>query len=267
MNNILVRTLSGAVYIGVILLGLAINPLTALLVMGLFDLLALWEFATLLNHSKLGAQPLVLTGSGIMVFLALAFVGSDYRVALVIPLLAVIVCVIELFRKVNRPIENASSIVFSWFYIVFPLFVMCYLGGNDSDFHPIIPIGMLLIVWTNDTFAFLTGKFLGKTPLFPRVSPKKTIEGSVGGLAFALLCSILIAYFAQMELKYWILATAVIVPSAALGDLVESAFKRSLNVKDSGNLIPGHGGILDRMDASLLAAPVFFVFHLLYFSF
>jgi phosphatidate cytidylyltransferase len=126
---------------------------------------------------------------------------------------------------------------------------------------------MLLIVWTNDTFAYLVGRFFGKTPLFERISPKKTWEGTIGGIFFAIVAAYLIAYFSEMDWIYWTIAAVIIAPAAILGDLLESAFKRSLQVKDSGNILPGHGGILDRFDATLLAAPLFFIFHIIYVYF
>jgi phosphatidate cytidylyltransferase len=127
-------------------------------------------------------------------------------------------------------------------------------------------IGMFLLIWTNDSFAFLTGKFFGKTKLFERISPKKTWEGTIGGGLLTILVAALLAFFYndKQDLIFWIGAAIIVVPCSVLGDLLESLFKRNLNLKDSGTILPGHGGILDRFDAALFTVPFYFCWSLFY---
>ena len=116
-------------------------------------------------------------------------------------------------------------------------------------------IGLLCIIWASDTFAYLTGKAFGKHKLFERISPKKTIEGFLGGLVGAMIISILIDIYSVRPMWQWIILAVVLVVTGTIGDLVESSFKRAAKVKDSGTILPGHGGLLDRLDSLLFASP------------
>ena len=124
---------------------------------------------------------------------------------------------------------------------------------------------MFLLIWTNDTFAYLSGRFFGKTKLFERISPKKTWEGTIGGIIFTIIVGISISYWTiEYNMFFWVFAALLIAPCSIFGDLLESLFKRSLNIKDSGNILPGHGGILDRFDAAIFAIPFFYTLVIIY---
>jgi phosphatidate cytidylyltransferase len=135
------------------------------------------------------------------------------------------------------------------------------LGFIQGSFNPYIPLGFLIILWSNDTGAYLAGKSFGKHKLFERISPNKTWEGFVGGLILALFVGFNLAqYFGGLERWQWAVMAVIIAVFGTLGDLVESMLKRTLGVKDSGNILPGHGGLMDRFDGLLLAAPLVFLF-------
>ena len=125
------------------------------------------------------------------------------------------------------------------------------------------------MIWTNDTFAYLSGRFFGKTKLFERISPKKTWEGTIGGILFTIVASIILYQFSDVRytIVFWIVSAIIIAPGAIFGDLFESLLKRSLGVKDSGKILPGHGGLLDRFDASLFTIPFFYCWMIIYSQF
>jgi phosphatidate cytidylyltransferase len=141
---------------------------------------------------------------------------------------------------------------------ILPLYVLRSIGGL------LYLIGMFILIWTNDTFAYLTGRFLGKTKLFERISPKKTWEGTLGGIVFSLVASVLLAHYMEDDLVFWMISAVLISLGAIFGDLFESMLKRNAGIKDSGNIIPGHGGVLDRFDAALFGAPIFYLWMQLY---
>ena len=272
MSNIIVRTLTGAVFISMVIIGLAWSTWSALGVMGLFSILGIWEYTTILQSNNSGPDKLTSFSLGTLLFILLSIAWLSFGQTIsfaaffIILILPFAVMTRELFLEKEKPLENVALTLFGWFYIVFPLFLLAYMRGDVSwSYEAIFPIGMLLIVWTNDTFAYLSGRFFGKTPLFPRISPKKTWEGTIGGIIFSLLAGILLWYFSGIDWEFWVIAALIIAPSAIFGDLFESLIKRSLGIKDSGNILPGHGGILDRFDATFFAAPLFFIFQLIYF--
>jgi phosphatidate cytidylyltransferase len=122
-----------------------------------------------------------------------------------------------------------------------------------------------LLIWTNDSFAYFSGRAFGKHKLFERISPKKTWEGTFGGILFTLLLGFIIgSYINKGEVLFWMISALIIAPGAILGDLLESLFKRSLAVKDSGKILPGHGGVLDRFDAALFTIPFFYCWSIIY---
>jgi phosphatidate cytidylyltransferase len=153
---------------------------------------------------------------------------------------------------------------FSVFYLIVPFFLVIALNRMSDHQNP-LAIGMFLLIWTNDTFAYLSGRFFGRTKLFERISPKKTWEGTIGGIFFTIGVAYLISLWCNdYSLSFWIIAALIIAPCSIFGDLLESLFKRSLNIKDSGNILPGHGGILDRFDAALFAIPFFYCWVVFY---
>ncbi len=272
MSNILVRTLTGAVFISLVIFGLAWNVWTALGVMGLFATLGIWEFYSIMQTPKSGPEKIVGTIIATTLFILMSVIWIQFPFELNIVVLSLVfilpffVFVRELYRQKEQPLQNVAVTVFGWLYVTVPLFLLASMRGTEhSSFEAIYPIGMLLIVWTNDTFAYLCGRFFGKTPLSPRISPNKTWEGTVGGILFSVITGVVLWHFTGIDLIFWVVSALIIAPAAIFGDLFESLIKRSVGIKDSGKILPGHGGILDRFDATLFAAPLFFIFHLIYF--
>jgi phosphatidate cytidylyltransferase len=154
-------------------------------------------------------------------------------------------------------------------YIVLPFVFITKISFGIKDYNPKIIIGLFIIIWTNDTFAYIVGKSIGKNKLFERISPKKTIEGFVGGVVFAVLAGYLISKlyikpnpsFSEKSITIWTIIALLAGIFGTIGDLIESKFKRIAGVKDSGKIMPGHGGILDRLDSVIFVAPIVFLFY------
>lgn len=177
----------------------------------------------------------------------------------------------EIFAKRDKPMENIAAGILAWIYIGVPFALLNYMLNpmQDIEFYASdILLGFFGMVWINDTFAYLFGVSLGKHRLCERLSPKKSWEGAIGGLLGSLLFAYLWSYYGiSLPLWMWMLMALLTVIFSIIGDLTESMFKRNVDMKDSGNLLPGHGGILDRFDSVLLAAPAAFALLWIYFNF
>jgi len=283
MSNLITRAISGAVFVFLVIGSIIYSHYAATIVFSGFALLGIIEFYKLFkNHESISIDWRIGTAFfiavyGILILSIYEFPPSTLYTALVFPLLFIMV-LIELWRKKKNPILNASTLFFGAFYVGLPFYMITsfnffetkpiYYGwpmniGTDESMlevskFPSIAV-MFILVWTNDTFAYLTGRLVGKTKLFERISPNKTWEGTIGGVLFTILVGLLFARYVDTyyDATFWIVSAIVIAPCAILGDLFQSMMKRSLNIKDSGNIMPGHGGILDRFDAMLFSAPFF----------
>lgn len=258
------RAVTGIFFVVVVLASM----LTGRFVFSLFCMMlsmgCLYEFYRLLTDS--GMQPNRRLGVllGGFVF-GLYTAGNLFGIAMYYGLLGVplatLIFVAELYRKQERPFLGIAYTFLGVVYVTIPFvffFAMAFITGTYNH-H--LPLGFMLILWSNDTGAYLTGKYAGRRKLFERISPAKTWEGLVGGMLFALIASgILASFFPLLHGWQWACMALIIVIFGTFGDLVESQLKRSQKVKDSGTILPGHGGLLDRFDGLLLAVPIVFVF-------
>ena len=228
------------------------------------SLACLLEFYRLVRSESL--QPHVLPGM-LMGLMFYAFssttvqlgLGSAYPALLFLPLLWMYLR--ELYRKSTNPFQNLAYSLLGPIYAVLPFSFFYALAFRTGAYNYQLPLGLLLLIWANDTGAYMTGVKFGKNRLFERHSPKKSWEGFIGGLLFGLISAwILSLYFTQMELTDWLLISLITSVLGTYGDLTESMLKRSLNAKDSGGLLPGHGGLLDRFDSLFFAAPAVYIF-------
>ncbi len=174
-----------------------------------------------------------------------------------------------LFSKNKNAIIHIGQIFTTYLYIVLPfsfIIAIPIVGNETVKYDTKIILGIFILIWTSDTFAYLVGRQFGKHKLFERISPKKTIEGFVGGLIFTLIAAWLLAkyFMPSIETKHWFTIAVIVTFFGSLGDLIESMFKRQANIKDSSNLIPGHGGFLDRLDSIIFAAPFIFIYLILF---
>jgi phosphatidate cytidylyltransferase len=266
MNNILVRALSGAVFVALVIGSLGYNLYATVICIGLFTVLGLNEFYNLFKESKtVSVSPIMGTFVGFSIFalFALYFLQLLPQIALVLafPLLFLSM-IAELWRMKENPLFNLGVLFLGFIYVVLPFVLLIFMHAKTIESYTLI--FMFLLIWTNDTFAYLTGRWLGKTKLIERISPNKTWEGTIGGILMTFVIALVIAYFNDQTYLFWVISAAIIAPGAIFGDLLESLFKRSLNIKDTGNIMPGHGGILDRFDAVLFAVPFFFCWWLFY---
>ena len=270
MSNLVVRALTGAVFVFVVIGSLYWGEYTTLGMIAVFMTLGLWEFYNLFKNSSTPPQRELGMFVGLSIFTILSLYA--FKVQIAAPLLLLIFPLVflsflpELSRKKELPIPNIAITVFGWIYVVLPFFLILVMRMDlNLNWAPwLTVVGMFILIWSNDTFAYLTGRFIGKTKMFERISPKKTWEGTIGGVVFSVLSGGLIAYFSDSSYLFWMVGAAIVAPASTLGDLVESMMKRSLGIKDSGNILPGHGGILDRFDATLFAAPLFFAWNYFY---
>lgn len=267
MSNLLTRGITGAFFVALLLGAFYYGMITTFILMGVVVVLGLLEFYNLFNTSN-NASPCKFTGiiGGVVLYLLLTYPIVFCQVSLIgfsiIPLIA-LTFIVEIYRNKPNPISNIAVLLFGWLYIVIPFFLVVWLSIHSKG--ELLLMGLFILVWTNDTFAYLSGRFLGKHKLFERISPNKTWEGTVGGIVFAVFGGFLYAYFTDECYQFWIIAALIIAVASIYGDLFQSLMKRSVGVKDSGNLLPGHGGILDRFDAVIYAIPFFFVWMMLYY--
>ena len=269
MNNFIVRIITGSVFVVSVLACLWFGTIPTFILFSCFTVLGLIEFYKLFNqHESVKVSWKIASFLGLLGFGILSSTFLDWTPRILLFLLIPVLFInmlIELWKKENEPIYNIAVQMLGFIYIVIPFYLMVMLNQQSSHDMP-RAIGMFLLIWTNDSFAFVTGKLFGKTKLLERISPNKTWEGTIGGGILTIVVATLLAFFYndKQDLIFWIVAAIIVVPCSVLGDLLESLFKRNLNLKDSGTLLPGHGGILDRFDAALFTVPFYFCWSLFY---
>ena len=252
-NEFITRTLSGAVLLAVVLTLLLVGKSTFLLLLLIIGLGAQVEFLSLCRPA--GADPSRLLPLAISALLICgAFFGSA-EVILVAIGGSMLLFVLELYRKSDTPLLNIGAALMSVFYTAIPMAALALIGLRGGEYDYRVVLAIIGLTWVNDIFAYIFGVTMGRHRLFPRISPKKSWEGFIGGLICATAAAVGVGALLGEDLLLWGGLGVVVVIAAVLGDLVESMFKRSVDVKDSGNMIPGHGGMLDRFDALLFSAP------------
>lgn len=264
MNETLKRFLSGVVYVTLLLT--ATRTKTSFFVLfGIFMLIAIYEFCQL---TKLNIFLPLLFGSCAYFLVVGQYIAKIDFYLLTITLLVSLKCVFLLFNS-KSTISQVSKYIFVLGYVILPFIFIAKIPFGEDDYNPKIIISIFIIIWTNDTFAYIVGKTFGKHKLFESVSPKKTLEGFIGGFFFSIIAAVLISryYFhprdnyQEKSLFIWTVTSIIIAVFSTLGDLIESKFKRIAGVKDSGKIMPGHGGILDRLDSIIFVAPFVYLFY------
>lgn len=278
MKNLITRSITGVLFVAIIVVCF-MCPEGMIMVFALVTGLTVWEYTGLVNQiDGVTVNRFISTAAGVYLFLAIAgFCSGITPSAVFIPyLLSVIYLFIsELYTESKNAINNWAYTMLSQMYVALPLATINILAfrdiGGQVVFSYLTPLSIFIFLWANDTGAYCFGSLFGKHKLFSRISPGKTWEGSVGGGILVLVVAAIIGYLessnadqmvggSTMSIPEWMGMGLVVVFFGTWGDLVESLFKRTLGIKDSGNILPGHGGMLDRFDSSLMAMPAAVVY-------
>jgi len=273
MKTLILRTLSGIVFVIVMVGAIIYSPLSMGILFTLLTALSVREFCSIVSErDDVEVNSMICSVSGAYLFLAFFGYLSGWTPtpAVFIPYLISIVYLLigELYLQRENPLNNWAFTMLSQVYVALPFSLLPVLGFMTDPSHPmqltyrwIFPLAVFIFLWTNDTGAYCVGSLFGRHKLFPRISPGKTWEGSFGGALLSLAAAAVIARFdTSLTLLQWLGFALVVVIFGTWGDLVESLLKRQLGLKDSGNFMPGHGGLLDRFDSSLLAIPAVTVY-------
>ena len=260
MRETLTRLLSGIVYILLLAAAIFYSPESFLLLFGIFLLIAVFEFTNLVQLPK--AIPIAIAVAGYLLFAFFPSTLLTLYLLMVATLFVSARCILFLFSDAQPRFDSMSKYVYLIGYIILPFILLTKIPFQEGFYDPKVIFSIFILIWTNDTFAFVVGKTVGQNKLYEKISPKKTVEGFIGGVGFAVLASAIISrYFIFQELYVWVTIALIIGFIGTIGDLVESKFKRVAGVKDSGSIMPGHGGILDRLDSVIFAAPFVFLFY------
>ena len=289
MNETLKRAISGAIYIILLLASILYSTESFFILFGIFLVIAIYEFCNLVQIPKLF---LFIFGTTLYTTVTLVshynqittdtinkIFNTDIEISinikqlnivlLVITLVVSIKSILFLFYDSIQKISTSSKYLYLLGYIILPFIFITKISFGINDYNPKIIIGLFILIWTNDTFAYIVGKSIGKTKLFEKISPKKTVEGFFGGIIFAVLAGYLISKyyikanpeFSDRSILIWTSIAVIVGIAGTIGDLIESKFKRIAGVKDSGTIMPGHGGVLDRLDSVIFVAPIIFLFY------
>ena len=257
----LVRALSGLVFVIVVIGAIFLGNLSYVVLLAVVSGIALHEYMS--NVQKTGKAdfcglekvlPLIGVVSVIM-YGNILFYELNKGFLLLIPLILMMPFVRLVFTKMENGINTIAYTFMGLGWVTLNFILLIYWAYINGAYSFTFLIGGIVFIWVNDSFAYLTGRFIGKRKIYERVSPNKTWEGTIGGLLFAILASFLYAYFNEFDVGVWMGFALICGICATVGDLFESVIKRSLGVKDMGQIMPGHGGMLDRFDALILAAP------------
>lgn len=275
MKNFIVRTITAVFFVAAIV-SCFLRPEAMILLFGLVTGMTIWEFTGLVNEREdVNVNQMISTVAGVYLFLAMAGYNSGLTPAAVfIPYLVTLIylMVAELYLKQPDSVNDWAYTMMSQLYIALPFSLLSVLAfqSDNTGIHYTwtVPLSVFIFLWINDTGAYLCGSLFGKHKLFPRISPGKSWEGSIGGGILVILVAVLVWYLSEqygenplgLSAIEWAGLGLTVVIFGTWGDLVESLFKRTLGIKDSGHILPGHGGMLDRFDSSLMAIPAAVVY-------
>lgn len=261
------RTYTAIIFLILVLLSILINKYFFGILFLVFTIISLTEFYLLTEKRGFKPQKLYGTISGALIFI-ISFLYTDGTIGekwflLFIPLFIFLI-ISELYRKEEQLFRYIAFTTFGIIYIVFPFSFLNYLIINpltNNEFSHVFILSFFALIWINDTGAYIVGSNFGKHKLFERISPKKTWEGTIGGVLMTIILAFVLSlFFKELTLFQWIIFAVIIAVFGTYGDLSESMLKRRAGVKDSGNILPGHGGLLDRFDSVFLASPIIFVY-------
>ena len=286
MKNLIVRSITGVIFVAAIVTCF-LRPEAMLLLFAIVTGLTVWEFCGLVNDhvAATSINRFICTVAGVYFFLAMGgyVSGITPSSGVFIPYLLTLIylMVSELYLKQENPINDWAYTMLSQMYIALPFSmipVLAFNAGADGNIHfnSLLPLSVFIFLWVSDSGAYCVGSLIGKHKLFPRISPGKSWEGSIGGGVFVLIAAAIVAWYDQSAVEslkaagemytpvlstiQWLGLGLVVCVFGTWGDLVESLFKRTIGIKDSGNILPGHGGMLDRFDSSLMAFPAAVVY-------
>ena len=270
MKNFIVRTITAVFFVAAIV-SCFLRPEAMIFLFALVTGMTIWEFTGLVNdRNRVSVNQMISTVAGVYFFLAMAgFCSGITPPSIFVPYLVTLIylMVAELYLKQEDPIHDWAYTMMSQLYIALPFSLLNVLAfQSDAEgihFVWVIPLSVFVFLWINDAGAYICGSLLGKHKLFPRISPGKSWEGSIGGGILVIIVAVLVWYLSEQYAQNPLGLTAiewaglglVVVIFGTWGDLVESLFKRTLGIKDSGHILPGHGGMLDRFDSTLMAVP------------
>ena len=278
MKNLITRSITGVIFVAAVVTCF-LRPEAMIFLFALVTGLTVWEYTGIVNNlENVAVNRFLSTVAAVYFFLAMAgFCSGIVPSAVFIPYLLTVVYMFisELYTKAPNPINNWAYTMLSQMYIALPfsmINVLAFRGAGDAViYNYLLPLSIFIFLWTNDTGAYLSGSLFGKHKLFPRVSPGKSWEGSIGGGILVLAVAAFLGWYENsgihegavelaMSIPQWMGLGLVVVFFGTWGDLVESLLKRTIGIKDSGNILPGHGGMLDRFDSSLMAIPAAVVY-------
>lgn len=270
MKNLIIRALTGIIFVVVLISAIYIHPIFFLILFCIITGLTLWEFGGLVKHyENANLQRTVNVLGGVYLFIATFVYANgltDGKIFLPYLLFIMLTMIAELYYKAPNPINNWAFTLFAQVYCAGSFSILNFIGAEPGtpgvmSYTPFFIMAIFIFVWLDDTGAYLVGSLIGKHKLFERISPKKSWEGFFGGLILSLASSQAFAWFApEINRMNWLGLAATVVLFGTWGDLIESLLKRTLGVKDSGNVLPGHGGMLDRFDSVMLAVPASYIY-------
>jgi len=258
------RAITGLFFVLVMLASILCGPVIFTFFYITLSLICLIEFFGLVKTTEIKQQSAISYIIALFLFIGISakhFFAFENKWLLLVILPIISVFIAELYKKSAQPFSNIAYTFLGLIYTQAPFLFFFSIAFISGNYNPHLALGFFLLLWANDSGAYLFGVKLGKNRLFERHSPKKSWEGFFGGIFTSLIIGLILAYyFKDYALQHWLAMAIIISCFGTFGDLVESMFKRSINVKDSGKILPGHGGVLDRFDGLLLSAPIVFLY-------
>jgi len=266
-NNFTIRVLTAIVFSIILIGGTLWHPVSFFIVFLTVIVLGLLEFFKLVKVANIEPQYIAGILLGIVIFTGNFLFANkmvDFKIFLVVIPILTAIMIIELYREKENPFSNIAFTIFGASYVSIPFALLSWFVFNPvypKPYYPLVLLGFFILIWANDSGAYIVGSLIGKNKLFERISPKKSWEGFIGGGIFSMLAAWLISLFVvEISLIDWLVIAIITFIFGTFGDLIESLLKRMVKVKDSGHILPGHGGILDRFDSIIVSAPMVFIY-------